>query len=166
MSLECLEYTAVLKHPCSQHSQESPATSFYFHLALMLESIPLKRFSLYLLLGPCLSLCTFLLCLSLYHTQPKLSGSLLKPFAAPLCLDPYLRAGIQYLMPPLNMSSQQLSAFPSSLGKTFPCFPQSHSLVLFQIPLLKQISLLKLCFAQNSNVNLLLLREFCHVMCV
>lgn len=94
---------------------ESVATSFYFHLALMLESILFaKIFFLYLLLGPCLcSLFTFFLCFFLYHIKSNLSGSLLKLFAACLCLPPYLRAGIQS-QPPYLISLRRQPLSPSS----------------------------------------------------
>lgn len=133
MSLGSLEYTAVPKQPCSQHSR---GDSYRISSNILLFSLGThawihsfeKIFPFYLLLGPCLSLCTFLLCLFLYHTQPKLSGSLLKPFAAPLCLDPYLRAAIQYLMPPLNSST---FSFPLITGEKIPLLstePQLSSL--------------------------------------
>lgn len=66
---------------------------------------------------------------------------------------------------PLHVSSKQLSALPSSLGKRFPCLPQ---LVLSQIPPFKQSSPLKLYFAAMPSELLCdsAAAESCHVNCV
>lgn len=81
-----------------QHSQEGPyascSTLLSVPLALMLESILLQRYFPYLPPGPChCSLYIPPLPLSLSH-QIKSLGFTFK-FAAFLCLNPYLKAGIK-----------------------------------------------------------------------
>lgn len=183
--MESLEYRAVPNHPCSQHSQETHAESvatFYFHLAFTLKSILLQRF----FFPPFIcSLDRVSLSLFSHSFLPlSLSNPIKSPGSVLSCSQPLfaltLISGLgsdaspisdaSPHLPPLNVSSKQLSALPSSLGKRFPCLPQSHGLVLSQIPLFKQISLLNFCFAATPSELLCdsaaAERERCHVKCV
>lgn len=151
---------------------------FYFHLAFTLESILLQSFLFFSALSAPWTVSLFLsfyipFCLFSLSHPIKSPGSLLSPLQPLFALVLISGLGSKASpvsdasphLSPLHVSSKQLSALPSSLGKRFPCLPQ---LVLSQIPPFKQSSPLKLYFAAMPSELLCdsAAAESCHVNCV
>lgn len=169
LSQECLWNLWNLQLSPNIHEEihiEPPATSFYFHLALMLESIPLKRFFSFICSLDRVSLSLYIpsLPLSLSHPIESLrftfkaicSLSLPQPLSQPPDLMP---APLSHL---LIWGANDFQLF-HHWGEDSPALPHSHGWVPFQIPLLKRISKTLFCselLCESAAAE----TEFCHVM--
>ena len=100
-----------------------------------------------------LSCCSFF---ASFFIALNLLSSLLGPFTACLCPNPYLKAGIKSQLPHpqmpvlisqlLNIMSKQLCASTSSLGKDSHAYSKAMSWFSFKFLFLKEAFLLKLYF--------------------